>query len=237
MLDTLVRLLLSPILVAQALGVRRKAQSLPEARGPRKSTAGAGPSLKLRIIGDSSAAGVGVNHQNDALAGQLSHNLHPHFRLMWTLDATSGATTKSTLTRLESASPISTNIVIIALGVNDVTRLVPARMWVKQQHSLFARINQLYQPDHIYLSGMPPFEHFPLLPNPLRWALARHAKKLEKRLVRSLYGQTQITYVPFSIAPSGELIASDGFHPSYALYTLWAKEMANRIISDWPKSS
>lgn len=234
-LDTLARILLSPVLLTQALLVRKSAQSLPEAAGPRSGTSGTGPPLRVRIIGDSSGAGVGVSDQRDALLGQLALALADQFTTSWHLDAQIGATTASTLLRLQDAVPLQTDIIVVALGVNDVTRLVPTVVWVKRQHQLYARINALYAPKHIYLSGMPPLEHFPLLPNPLRWTLSRHGKKLENALLRSLKTEDQVTYMPFTITPKPELVAPDGFHPSAVLYRLWAKEMASKIISDWPR--
>lgn len=235
--DTLARLALFPILIMQALRVRRTAQSLPEAAGPRHGKTGTGPLLRVRIIGDSSAAGVGVTRQDDALAGQLALALASDFSVTWHLDAVTGATTRSTHARLTAAIPEPTDIVVLALGVNDVTRLIPRQTWVKQQHHLFARINTLYAPKRIYLSGVPPLEHFPLLPNPLRWTLGRHAKALESALLASLKATPDICYLPFAMVPRDDLMASDGFHPSATLYTLWAKEMASRITSDWPHFS
>lgn len=81
MRDTAARLLLSPLLAAQALWVISRALQLPEAAGPRSGVTGTGPILRLRIIGDSSAAGVGVAHQDQALAGQLASELSPHFNV------------------------------------------------------------------------------------------------------------------------------------------------------------
>jgi lysophospholipase L1-like esterase len=237
MFDTAIRLIALPVLAAQGFRVRRTAQSLPEAAGLRHGICGTGPTLRLRVIGDSSGAGVGVDHQQDALSGQLALALGTTFTVDWHLDALTGATTRSTLARLESNLPSQADIVVTALGVNDVTRLMPTRLWLRHQHQLFARIKTLYAPRQIYLSGMPPLEHFPLLPNPLRWTLARHGKKLERALTSSLAGNTAITYMPFTVTPKAELMASDGFHPSAVLYTLWAKELASRIISDWPSLS
>ena len=45
------RAVLLPVLVAQALQVRRKALRLPEASGPRDGVAGDGPVLRLLIAG------------------------------------------------------------------------------------------------------------------------------------------------------------------------------------------
>ncbi len=234
MLDTATRLVLSPLFVAQALRVRRTAQSLPEANGPREGTVGKGPVLRLAIIGDSSAAGVGVTTQSHALAGQLTELLAQNFTVTWHLDAVTGATTRSTLTRLEQVQPRPTDIIITALGVNDVTRLVPARSWVHQQNMLFARLETLFTPRQIYASGMPPLDRFPLLPEPLRWSLGRHARKLEAARVKALSGKRGVTHVPFSLPLDPALMASDGFHPGPDIYHLWGKEMANRITSDWP---
>ena len=237
MLDVAARLALSPVLIAQAIAVRRRAQSLPEAAGPRQGTIGSGPPLRLRIIGDSSAAGVGVEDQRDALAGQLAGMLARDFRVTWQLDAITGATTRSTLQRLVAHAPDPADVIVTALGVNDVTRQVPARVWLRQQRALRARLHTIHAPRLIYITGMAPMEHFPLLPNPLRWTLARHARKLETALSRDLSGQPGLIHVPFSVDPAPDLMAQDGFHPSARLYTLWAKEMASRIISDWPLSA
>ncbi|HSN31662.1 MAG TPA: SGNH/GDSL hydrolase family protein, partial [Ideonella sp.] len=58
------KLALAPLLVAQALGTRRRALRLPEAAGPREGLVGAqgdAPAFRLLLAGDSSAAGVGVD--------------------------------------------------------------------------------------------------------------------------------------------------------------------------------
>lgn len=235
--DTALRLALAPLLLAQALYVRRGAQRLPEAAGPRDGQGGApgnGPDLHLRIIGDSSAAGVGAPEQSQALAGQLAAELSLRFHLHWHLDAISGATTRSTLARLADRTPARTDVVITALGVNDVTRLTRPGVWLRDQRRLWDRIRTLYAPRRIYVSGLPPFEHFPLLPNPLRWTLARQARAMQGALQDGLAQVPDVTLVPFTITPHPALSAEDGFHPAPALYTLWAKEMASRITSDWP---
>ncbi|MEW9920867.1 SGNH/GDSL hydrolase family protein [Marimonas sp. MJW-29] len=234
MLDTAARLALSPLLVAQALRVRRIAQSLPEAAGPRSGRMGDGPPLRLAIVGDSSAAGVGVADQAEALSGQLARVLSDRHTVHWHLDALTGATTRSTLERLTEARPQPMDVVIVALGVNDVTRLVPASLWVRQQNRLLDRLRALHAPRRIYLSGMPPIRYFPLLPEPLRWTLGRHADKLETARIAALSDQPDCTHVPFELPLDPALMASDGFHPSARLYTLWAEEMASRISADWP---
>lgn len=152
------------------------------------------------------------------------------------MTAKTGATTRSTLTRLRTAQTAPTDMVILVLGVNDTTRLIPVRTWRARQRALMARIRTLYAPRLIYITGVPPLGHFPLLPQPLRWTLGRHASALETARTADLQNQQGAIPVPFDLDPHPDLIAKDGFHPSAMLYTLWAKEMASRIISDWPTS-
>ena len=100
---TLRILVLSPVLVLQALFVVLRASRLPEAAGPRYGTLGVGPELRLLVLGDSSAAGVGVAHQDAALAGRLATTLGARYRVSWRVIAASGATSASILKTLEEA--------------------------------------------------------------------------------------------------------------------------------------
>ena len=237
MLDTAARLALSPLLIAQALRIRRIAQSLPEPPGPRAGRSGSGSVLRLAIVGDSSAAGVGATSQAEALSGQLTTALASHFDVDWHLDAQTGATTRSTIARLEHAAQRPCDVVLVVLGVNDVTRLVPGSTWVRQQAQLLDRLTALHQPFHFYLSGMPPIAQFPLLPEPLRWTLGRHANRIEAARRRWIATRPDCSLLPFDLPLDPTLAASDGFHPSAKLYAIWAKETASRILSDWPQFS
>ena len=234
MLNFATRLALSPLLLAQGLSVRANAVRLPEAAGPRTGRLGSGPRLSLLILGDSSAAGVGVDHQNDALAGQLAVLLANHFTLDWQLVAKTGATTRTALQWLETHPPAPIDIVVTALGVNDVTHVVPYPLWLRQQNRMFARINTLFAPRRVYVSGVPPLGDFPILPQPLRWSLGTQARRFDAGLARLTEMSARLNHIPFDSPLVPSQMAQDGFHPGPEIYTLWAKEMASRILSDWP---
>ena len=102
-MSLVLKLVLSPLLVAQAVHTRRRAPILPEATGARRGRVGgkgtpAAP-LRLLIVGDSSAAGVGVRTQQQALAGQLSRPLAQALgrTVRWQLVAKTGITTPEAL--------------------------------------------------------------------------------------------------------------------------------------------
>ena len=88
------KLALSPVLVAQGVYTRLRTPRLPEATGPRSGVVGSGPMLRLLVLGDSSAAGVGVGLQRDALAGPLARALarQSHLQVHWQLLARTGLT-------------------------------------------------------------------------------------------------------------------------------------------------
>lgn len=225
-----VRLALAPVLLAQAVQVRRRALVLPEAEGPRAGVAGQGPALRLLIVGDSSAAGVGVAHQDQALAGQLVAALAARFTVHWRLIARTGATTAQTLARLRAQPLDPVDIAVTALGVNDVIRQVPLRRWVTDQAALAdllvgagARI--------VLRSGLPPMARFPLLPRPLCDILGAQAAAMDAALAAASTSVLQhLPFDPARLDPA--MMAEDGFHPGAAIYSEWGAALANRILSD-----
>lgn len=169
--DTIATLVLSPVLLVQAISLRKRALRLPEASGPRSATQGTGPLLRLLIIGDSSAAGVGAQTQDQALAGQLSTALAPYQTVHWHLIASIGATTSTTLTRLQNEALSAADVVLVVLGVNDVTRGGPKAGWLRTHAILRRLLREQTGARRLYISEIPPLGAFPLLPNPLRWLL------------------------------------------------------------------
>ena len=60
--------LLAPLIVPQGLWVRATIPLLQEPPGERQGTSGDGPPLRLLILGDSAAAGVGTSHTKSKAA-------------------------------------------------------------------------------------------------------------------------------------------------------------------------
>lgn len=221
-LDTALKIGLAPLLLAQGLTVRRRALILPEAAGPRMGTEGDGPALRLLIIGDSSAAGVGAATQAEALAGQLAARLSPHYRLHWQVIARTGDTTARALDRLNATAPAPFDVAVTALGVNDVTHSVPLARWLTTQKRLRTLLSSRFGVRHVVQSGLPPLGAFPALPRPLRALMGMTARRFDTALADSLSGHPTATHVAFSMPLTPSLMAPDGFHPGPAGYALWA---------------
>jgi lysophospholipase L1-like esterase len=193
--------------------------------------------LRLLIVGDSAAAGVGAATQHDALAGQLVQQLAPRYDLQWRLLASSGDTTDAARARLEAEPALACDVALTSLGVNDVTALRRTATTLRAQQRLVAHLRERCGARVVLVSGIPPMRDFPALPQPLRWMLGRHARRLDDALVEWIASQPGCEHLPFGDLPDAAMMASDGFHPGPPIYALWAAAVARRIDAAFGSST
>lgn len=225
--------LLAPLLLVQGLQLRRRALNLPEPDGPRTGSTGNGPPLRLLIMGDSSAAGVGASTQKSALSGQLVKALKSQFDITWQLEAKTGDTTAATLRRLDALPQMQFDAAVQALGVNDVTSGIPASVWLTRQRRLHDLCRERFKVQHFYLSGLPPMRHFPLLSPQMQWILGGEAERFDHALKRMADASPDMTHIAFDQPMDPEMMAPDGFHPGPEVYRLWAQALAQQISGDF----
>lgn len=228
--DVLARVPLAPVMLLMGAHIRRNALILPEATGPRRGQAGQGPELRVLIVGDSSAAGVGVSQLDDALSGQIVKTLSKHHHVTWQLVAKTGLTTKAVTQMLKAEPDGSFDVAVLALGVNDAVRLVPLARWRSRQASLRRFLRARFGVQHILVTAVPPLEYFPALPSLLRWILGSHAQRMDTTLVCDLAKEPDTEHVKIDMPFSREAMASDGYHPSAVTYALWGQTMAKKIL-------
>ena len=216
---------LLPVLVPQALWVALRASRLPEAAGPRAGIVGQGPDLRLLILGDSSAAGVGAATQGEALAGHLVARLAQSWRVEWRVEAVSGATTVSVLKGFV-AHPA--DAVVVSLGVNDVKNGVSARAWEARNTRLLARLRAECGARVVAVAGVPPLGDFPVLPQPLRRVLGARAVRFDGLLQRVCAAQGAV-HVGFDFPMDVADMAPDGFHAGPRIYAAWASHVVNAL--------
>jgi lysophospholipase L1-like esterase len=231
------KLALSPLLVAQALHVRRRVPRLPEASGVRAGEHGDGATrLRLLIAGDSSAAGVGVATQDDALVGQLLPLLSRSCaaRVRWTLCARSGVTTAQTAQLLhESALPPS-DLAIVVTGVNDVVDQVASSHAVRSREHIVDLLRNRVGVQHVVFCPVPPVHQFPALPQPLRWMAGtdahRHNRALRQWVRERASGMGDVSTLALDhVHLNRDNMASDGFHPGAPVYRAVATALADHI--------
>lgn len=222
---------LAPLLLVQGRRARAATPRLPEPDGARQGAAGAGPRLRLLILGDSAAAGVGAASQDEALSGCLRGELSPHRRLEWRVLAVTGARVGDALTMLRAAGFPRCDAALLSLGANDATALGGTRGFLADYAALVAELTQACGARRVLASGLPPMHAFPALPQPLRSVIGAHAQRLDRALARWCRHHGAAEHLAFGELPAPDWMARDGFHPGPPVYAQWAREAARRILA------
>lgn len=227
------KLALAPLLVVQAITTRRRALVLPEADGPRDgSTEGVeGEPLRLLVAGDSSAAGVGVARQDDAVTGHLVRALQRRTGrpIAWSLRARSGLTTRGIHRLLEADPPRPVDVAVVISGVNDVVDQVGAGRALRNRAALADWLLTRGLARHVVYAPLPPIDHFPLLPEPLRRVLGGDARRHDRALAGWAATRRDVSHASFEIALDRESMASDGFHPGEPVYRACGEGLAEHV--------
>ena len=82
------------------------------------------------------------------------------------------------------------------------------------------------------ISGLPPLQITPAIPQPLRWFFGMYAHKLDKALRRWVRSRPGISHLSLHWAADRTGLAADGFHPGEGLYREWAHRIAQQIVDD-----
>ena len=227
---------LSP-LMRQARRVRKRMPTLPEALGERSGLEGAANGtglLWLLVVGDSTAAGVGVTSMRDALPPQLAAILAARrgCTVAWTVSARTGATASVTAEELVPAAPIEQDIAVVLVGVNDVLKMTPRQTWRASMDRLVDALEKHLQPGgQIVLSGLPNLWQFRAFPQPLRAVLAWHGRALDREVRQIARRRLGVMHMAMPPVSWPELFAEDGFHPNATAYQALAAHFAAALTT------
>lgn len=230
-------LLLLPVVLPQALWTRRTALRLPPAAGAQRGLAGGehgGTPLRLLLLGESTVAGVGVDSQKEALAGQLAVALAARLRrpVAWRACGENGITTDQACARLlPQALAEPADLAVLVFGVNDTTHLRTLQGWDAALRSLSAALAARGVP--VAFTGVPPIEHFSALPWLLRRLLGWRATLLDRRL-RRVCAEVAAGYHRLELEFAADYLAQDGYHPSALGYRLWSEGLAASLSAGMP---
>lgn len=220
-----------PLVVPQALYVRRTAPRFAPAGGPAKGSIGDGEPVRLLAIGDSIIAGVGASSYANALIGQTASALATSrgCRVLWQALGVSGYDAARVLGRLvPRLPPESCDYIVLSVGVNDITGLTSIRRW-RRSLSLILQELQAHSPDAVIaVAGMPPLHGFPLLPQPLRALFGMRARVFDDAASKVVDEYANALHVPLDFEPEPDRFAPDGYHPSEESYAEFG-----RLLADW----
>jgi lysophospholipase L1-like esterase len=222
---------LLPTLAMQGAYVAVRAQRLPEASGLRHGVVGAGEArASLCVVGESTAAGVGVAQQEDGLTVKLARCLAARWgcAIRWQVAGRNGATMADVHREMLPALEAPLGIVVVLSGVNDTVKLTSRRRFARDAQSVYdtARARGARR---VVFSAVPPMSEFPLLPQPLRSVLGLRAALLDRQLREQLAPLPHASHAPLGPIAAAQNMASDGFHPNADGYELWASVLAEHV--------
>ena len=232
MLLKAVTIILIPALIVQGYRIKKNTPRLLEPKGQREGHTGMGKPLSILILGDSAAAGVGVETQQDALLGAVIDELKMDYAIDWKLHAKTGDGTSQIIQNIHTLENRHYDVVLTSVGVNDVTKLISAKQWAKQQQDLYCLIQQKFSPTLVIAAGVPPMHLFPALPNPLSWLFGQYAKQMNVKLAQLVHTRSNMQWIEYDLQQYQALnldMAADGFHPSKEIYQIWGKTAADLI--------
>ena len=254
--------LLAPIYLYQGRKIKRDTVRLPEPNGERHGRVQLNDAieslkeahkrtLNLMVVGDSAAAGVGSETQQEALVGNLipvltqQSAIQNQFDILnWSLQATTGHTSFDILRRLyvlpAPSQPV--DVMVLSVGVNDTTSKVSVDKWQQQIESIIAIAQRKFGVRELIFLSLPPMAQMPAIPAPLSNFVGAKASILDNTLQQVCAAHDSVTYMatdfPRMIAEHSNgtpidikvMFASDGFHPSSLMYGYWAQQLSELII-------
>ncbi|WTX00882.1 SGNH/GDSL hydrolase family protein (plasmid) [Streptomycetaceae bacterium NBC_01309] len=229
---------LLPVLALQALWVRARIEELPPAAGPTDgvvagSCAGSEPALRLAVIGDSTAAGCGVDTHDEGIVGALARELSTAALrpVHWEVVGQHGATSLRIRHRLlPELRQENFDVAVLLAGANDVLgRRTPAE-WHDDLSAILADLTA--RAAHVVVAGIPPFAVFPSLPGALAGYLSRRAAALDEVADDLCAGNPRTTWIDSAgLIPAdvAAFFARDRFHPSALGYRMWAQAIVRGL--------
>jgi lysophospholipase L1-like esterase len=214
-----------PVVLTQGRRLRRVGPRLPDAAAPwAGETPGPRP-LRLLVLGDSTAAGVGAATQTEALPGRLADALHARTGrgIRWRAVGENGATARDILERyLDEALGDPADLLFLTIGSNDSLALRGARAFRRDVTRILDAFADRNPDSAALVSSLPVFGRFALLPQPLRTTLYRHSLALEGAARRAVEDRPR-TWMSNDPPPyADDFWAADLFHPGPSGYRDWA---------------
>ncbi|MGE6475913.1 SGNH/GDSL hydrolase family protein [Psychrobacter sp. NPDC078631] len=254
--------LLAPVYLYQGRKIKRDTVRLPEPHGKRhgvidllqandEASKQDAKTFNLMVVGDSAAAGVGSQTQQEALVGKLIPILEQNkaiqakfARLNWSLQATTGHTSFDILRRLyilpAPEQPI--DVMLLSVGVNDTTSNVSVHKWQQQIEDIINIAQRKFGVRELVFLSLPPMAQMPAIPAPLNNFVGAKASVLDGILQQVCAAHAGVTYMATDFTRMLEehangsaidinvMFASDGFHPSSLMYGYWAQQIVETLI-------
>lgn len=218
----------APFLYLQGQYVRRKIGRLPDADGEKYGHFALGnESVKLLVLGESTASGVGASTHETGLAGQFSRFLGEKIgkSVEWQVVGKSGITIDRTIRELVPEIPDETfDYIMLALCGNEVLSLRSPRVFRRDMRRLIAIMKEKNPDATFFITNAPAVRLSPVLPFTIKFILG-HLSALHDANAREFTSEMERVFYFHQPTTVPEDFFADGLHPSEKGYTVWSKRM------------
>lgn len=229
------------VLASQALQTKRRI-------GPRRSVppyadgrygGGEGTSIRLAVLGDSGAAGLGANDPEQTMGVILARGLAELAGRSVVLSnhAVVGAQTRDLDTQIDRALWTRPHVAVIMVGANDITHLVPEAVSARR---LKQSVQRLRAADiQVVVATCPDLGSVQPIPEPLKTIARRRSRSLaEAQRKATIAAGGRAVALGSRLGPEFAarpevMFSADRFHPSPAGYSAAAQALLPDVLAAW----
>lgn len=233
---TLLSWLALPVYVWQGLGVRRRTPRMLPAGGPvRHRIDGAEPELRLLVLGDSSAASVGIESSEQGLAAGLARLIAARtgravtWRAAGFNSATSGQIRDHVLPNL---APEAWTHIVLSVGTNDAKNFHTVSRFRRDFGGLLYALRAKWPEARVVWSPVVEMTRVPALPPRLGRILEIRASALNATGALLCFERGAVPAARLPILDPAAGFSTDGFHASAAGYAAWAEHLLPLVLGE-----
>lgn len=234
-LRALISWLAFPVYVWQGLGVRRRVERMLPAKGPvRHFIKGEGDPIRLLVLGDSSAASVGIGHSDHGLASQLSLRLAAKTGrpIVWRAagfnSATAGQLRDFVLPNL---APEDWTHIVVSVGTNDAKNFHTVKRFKREFGGLLYALRAKWPEALVVWSPVVEMLRVPALPGALGKILEIRASLINRMGMQLCQERGAVPATRLPIIDPATGFSTDGFHASEAGYAAWADHLLPYVLN------
>lgn len=232
------------VLAGQAIAARRRI-------GPRRTVPpyadgrygrGPGTSVRLAVLGDSGAAGLGAHGPDETMGAILATALAGYTGRTVTLSnhAVVGAQTADLDAQVSRALWTRPHVAMVMVGANDITHLVPTALSIRRLRRALRRMRA--EGIEVVMATCPDLGTVQPIPQPLRTLMRRRSRSLalaQREATLAEGGRPvalgAILGPEFDARPD-VMFAADRFHPSREGYAAAAQALLPEVIAAWQRA-
>jgi lysophospholipase L1-like esterase len=186
-----------------------------------------GPLLRFVVLGDSTSIGQGAPYDK-GIAHMSAMYLAGSHRVELTNFGVSGARVADVrFKQLNDAAALKPDVVLIAVGANDVTHLTRLGSVRSDTTAILTALQTANPAVQIVLTGSPAMGSVARFAPPTQWAAAVRVRQINGVFADLLESRRNVVLVPLAketgpiFKHNPVLFAADNFHPNATGYVVW----------------